>query len=232
MPLVPGGSRIMTEKMPGETQTRRSFRLVAIAGLLLAGMAAALLFYSSLWGRHLEEDVHFVVPQGAAVNTVLDGLQSRGVIRSRLPARGETGRFPETPSRGAPPLRHAVAGILRRRGRVLLVRRPPEGLLGGLYGFPGGDVRRGEPLETALARTVWEKTGVRILPGARVGTVHHTYSHFRLMLHLFFAEPTNEEESSPAVKWIWPSAMERYPLSGVDRKAAALVWCGRKEDGS
>ena len=160
-------------------------------------------------------------------------------VRARCAARarGETGRFPETPPRGAPPLRHAVAGILRRRGRVLLVRRPPEGLLGGLYGFPGGPVAEGEGAEAALHRRVKACTGLALRNVEPLGGVGHTYSHFRLVLHLFSAEVTEGERPPPPArrmeaKWIWPSALERYPLSGVDRKAAAFLVHGGGEVGS
>jgi len=149
----------MTEKRPGKTRARRTLRGIAVVFvlLLLAGMAAALLFYSSLWGRHLEEDVHFVVPRGAAVNTVLDGLQSRGVIRLRLPARlylrakGESIRWGSYVF----PAGSSVAGILSMlmRGEVETISVTiPEGSRGEEIGgiFRKAGIRMKRPWEQVL----------------------------------------------------------------------------------
>ncbi len=63
----------------------------------------------------------------------------------------------------------AVVGIIERDGRIFLQRRPPEGLLGGLWEFPGGKVRPGEALRAALAREIEEETGVRPGGGGAAG---------------------------------------------------------------
>lgn len=45
-------------------------------------------------------------------------------------------------------------------GRILLVRRanPPDA---GHWGFPGGKIEAGEPIESAAARELLEETGIR-----------------------------------------------------------------------
>ncbi len=62
----------------------------------------------------------------------------------------------------------AVICIVPRDGKVLMIRRATE--LGyGLWGLPGGYVDRGEVLERAAAREVWEETGLRVEPGDLIG---------------------------------------------------------------
>ena len=62
----------------------------------------------------------------------------------------------------------AVICIVPRDGRVLMIRRATE--LGyGLWGLPGGYVDRGEVVERAAAREVWEETGLEVEPGELVG---------------------------------------------------------------
>lgn len=75
---------------------------------------------------------------------------------------GDPERFPRRPPRPRPPRRHRYALVAVEDGRVWLRRRPPGGLLGGLWGFP-------------QAPEVPE--GGRIL-----APVRHAYSHFRLEL--------------------------------------------------
>ena len=52
--------------------------------------------------------------------------------------------------------------LLERRGRALAVRRPPRGLLGGLWELPGGELAAGEPPEPALARALRERVGLGV----------------------------------------------------------------------
>ena len=62
----------------------------------------------------------------------------------------------------------AVICIVPREGKVLMIRRSTE--LGyGLWGLPGGYVDRGEVVERAAAREVWEETGLEVEIGGLVG---------------------------------------------------------------
>lgn len=55
-------------------------------------------------------------------------------------ATGEQARFPESKPKKTRPLRHTLMLMLRdESGRVLLERRPPSGLWGGLWGLPQFD---------------------------------------------------------------------------------------------
>ena len=54
----------------------------------------------------------------------------------------------------------AASVIVDKGGKVLMVRRATEPGL-GLWSFPGGYVDRGEVLEEAAARELWEETGLK-----------------------------------------------------------------------
>jgi A/G-specific adenine glycosylase len=58
---------------------------------------------------------------------------------------------------------HVVtAAVIRRGDKVLIARRPSQGLLGGLWEFPGGKQQDGEDLPTCLQREINEELGVEI----------------------------------------------------------------------
>ncbi len=62
----------------------------------------------------------------------------------------------------------AVICIVSRNGKVLMIRRSTD--LGyGLWGLPGGYVDRGEVVEVAAAREVWEETGLEVAVGGLLG---------------------------------------------------------------
>ena len=55
----------------------------------------------------------------------------------------------------------AAASIIEREGKVLMVRRAIEPGY-GLWSIPGGYVDRGEVVEEAAVREVWEETGLKV----------------------------------------------------------------------
>ena len=62
----------------------------------------------------------------------------------------------------------AVVCIVPRDGKVLMIRRATD--LGyGQWGLPGGYVDRGEVVEQAAAREVWEETGLKVDAGDLIG---------------------------------------------------------------
>ena len=73
----------------------------------------------------------------------------------------------------------------------VLVRRPEDGLLGGLWSFPGEVARDGESVEDAAMRVARAASGLATVGRGRpVGTVAHVFSHRREVYHVFlFAVP-------------------------------------------
>ena len=55
----------------------------------------------------------------------------------------------------------AAASIIEREGKVLMVKRAIEPGY-GLWSIPGGYVDRGEVVEEAAVREVWEETGLEV----------------------------------------------------------------------
>ena len=55
----------------------------------------------------------------------------------------------------------AAASIIEREGKVLMVKRAIEPGY-GLWSIPGGYVDRGEVVEEAAVREVWEETGLKV----------------------------------------------------------------------
>lgn len=99
-------------------------------------------------------------------------------------AKGIAGQLPRRSSRAARPVRYGVAYcLLRKDGAVLMVRRPPEGLLGGMLGLPETDWREMQPGRKAIeaarpAEGKWRKAGV----------ASHAFTHFTLELEVRVAE--------------------------------------------
>jgi A/G-specific adenine glycosylase len=144
-------------------------------------------------------------------------------------ASGNAEELPRrNPSRPRP--RYTVAvGVIFRRGRVFITRRPPEGLLGGLWEFPGGKVEEGETIVQALRRELREELGVEVIVNRELDPVSHGYSHFQVELHPFLCSLPDGQEPGTAqpVRWVWPSQLDRYAFPGGTLKIIAQF----REDG-
>jgi A/G-specific adenine glycosylase len=120
-----------------------------------------------------------------------------------------------------------AAGVIFRKGRVLLARRPSEGLLGGMWEFPNGRVQ-GDPLEE-LAEALKTGYDLRLRKNRQsiekmelLGIVHHGYSHFSVDTYAYACEL----ESTPNqknLKWVWIKDLDNYPMGKIDRQIAYLV---------
>ena len=141
----------------------------------------------------------------------------------------QTGRQAELPQRVKKvrtPLRQVAVGIVERRGKVLITRRVPDGLLGGLWEFPGGGVREGESSEWACRREIREETGLEVVVVEKLARVRHAYSHFRIVMDVFRCRHLSGRVSLAGPvdhRWIRPGSIGRFPLPAANHKFLHLL---------
>jgi A/G-specific adenine glycosylase len=118
-----------------------------------------------------------------------------------------------------------TAAVIRRDGKALLSKRPADGLLGGLWEFPGGTLEESDPdLPGCLQREIREELGVEVSVGEPFGVYKHAYTHFKITLHAYLCtlldgvEPQTIE--SDELAWVDPAALAEYPMGKVDRQIA------------
>jgi A/G-specific adenine glycosylase len=146
--------------------------------------------------------------------------------RCRARAAGRAESLPVKAAKPAPREVEAVAVWLLRGARALAVRRPPRGLLGGLWELPGGNLDAGEAPARGLARLLRERLGLAPLRARRVGTVEHGFTHQSLRVHVYRAEAAPgrvRRRELDAHRWLAPAALSALPLSAVAKKALALA---------
>jgi A/G-specific adenine glycosylase len=84
---------------------------------------------------------------------------------------------------------YTIAGaVIEKNGLIYVQQRPAEGLLGGLWEFPGGKQEPHESITDAVHREVLEETGMHIGQLQPLVPVDHAYTHFRITLHMFKAQ--------------------------------------------
>ena len=148
----------------------------------------------------------------------------------RAAARGEQHRLPR---RAAPPkLPHydVAAAVVFRAGRVLIDRRPDDGLLGGLWEFPGGKVRPGESPADAAVREAREELGVTVEAGEELIVVRQAYSHFRITLHAIqcrYVSGRCKAIGCTAWRWVAPDQLDEYAFPRANRRVIEAL-CRRR----
>ena len=136
----------------------------------------------------------------------------------RAYASGMPEAFPVRAPKPAKPQRYGTIFWAERDDAVLLVRRPPKGLLGGMRALPSAAWTDSPPgLEGAPLAADW-----RLLDGH----VTHVFTHFRLQLALAVAD-AGEHATTADGEW-WPTAdLDSAGLPIVFAKAARAIRSGR-----
>lgn len=137
--------------------------------------------------------------------------------------------FPSKPAKKTVPARIAAAALVRdSKGRVLLVQRPQDGLLGGLWEIPNVTVLR-KPTRRDALRALREQAGLVARDAAQLGIVTHVFSHFRLVLHVYAVPlaslPALKPGPQPAAPNLPPASLSLpadLPLTTATRRALAL----------
>ena len=124
------------------------------------------------------------------------------------------------------PHHHVVAAAIGKNGRYLFGRRPPRGLLGGLWELPGGKVRPRESHAGALMREMKEELGIEVSVGPLLVSIKHAYSHFRVTLHVYLCEHARGQPRAvfhTELKWIPERHFARYAFPAATRRALDVL---------
>ncbi len=118
-----------------------------------------------------------------------------------------------------------AAGVIRKNGKVLIAKRPPKGLLGGLWEFPGGTLEENDQnLQACLAREIVEELGAEVSIEHAFGVYKHAYTHFKITLHAFLCSLIPGENPEPLecddIAWVTVGELPAYPMGKVDRQIA------------
>jgi A/G-specific adenine glycosylase len=142
-------------------------------------------------------------------------------------AAGDPARWPvkESPR----PLPFQVIGVgvvLDGAGRVLIDQRLDEGLLGGLWEFPGGKQEPGEAIAATIERELMEELAITVAVGEELITLEHAYSHKRLRFVVHLCEHLAGEPRPLAcqqVRWVAVAELEGYPFPAANARIIAAL---------
>ena len=116
--------------------------------------------------------------------------------------------------------------MLNAAGEVLIDQRLEEGLLGGMWEFPGGKQEKDETIETCIARELKEELGIAVTVRKELITVDHAYSHKRLrfVVHLCDWESGEPQPlASQQVRWVRLDDLENYAFPAANTQIIKVL---------
>jgi len=140
--------------------------------------------------------------------------------------RATVGFRPRPQPRRKGPHHEIAVGVIWREEEIIIAKRPAEGLLGGLWEFPGGKRERGESLEATVVREVNEELGIEVEPDTKIAAIDHAYSHFDITLHAYhcrYGSGTPMALGCQEYAWVRPGELDRYAFPAANRKLLKLL---------
>ena len=133
--------------------------------------------------------------------------------------------YPEIKKSKPIPTVNVAVCIISHNSKLLLIQRPQNKMLGGLWEFPGGKIKLGEPKENATTREVKEETGLIIKDPQYLGEVKHQYSHFKVSISLFYHRIDDISSIKIKENYIWTTmkGLNKFALPKANYKMLELL---------
>jgi A/G-specific adenine glycosylase len=142
-------------------------------------------------------------------------------------AAGTPAEYPVKDAPRALPFQVIGVGVVfNDRGQVLIDQRLEEGLLGGLWEFPGGKQEPGEAIEATIARELREDLAIEVAVGEALIRVDHAYSHKRLRFEVHCCRWLSGEPQALACqqwRWVDPADLGNYPFPAANARIIAAL---------
>jgi A/G-specific adenine glycosylase len=125
------------------------------------------------------------------------------------------------------PTYHIAIGVVFKRQKVLITQRRDDGLLGGLWEFPGGKILVPETPEAACVREIKEEVNLDVSIRHFLTRVHHAYTHFKITADIFICNYLSGRIAlnGPAdYKWISIEDIELYPFPKANHKFIPMLY--------
>lgn len=134
--------------------------------------------------------------------------------------------FPKLVKKKGVPTRKIAVGVIQKNDTLLITKRKSDGLLGGLWEFPGGGIEAGESASEACLREIKEEVHLNITVDKKLTTVRHAYTHFKIVMEVFLCTYTSGRirlNGPVDFKWVTHSQLSKYAFPRANNKFIPLL---------
>lgn len=124
------------------------------------------------------------------------------------------------------PEHRLAVGVVHRKNRILITQRKVDGLLGGLWEFPGGEIRAEETAEEACTRQIKEHVNLSVEVTEYLTRVKHTFTHFKMVADVFYCRYQSGEVvlNGPVDhRWITVDDIDQFPFPRAHHRIIPIV---------
>lgn len=128
-------------------------------------------------------------------------------------------------SKPLPEYRLAV-GVVRREKHILITQRKLDGLLGGMWEFPGDEIREDETPEEACIRQIKEHVNLAVEVTEYLTRVRHAFTHFKIVADVFCCRYQAGEVvlNGPVDhRWITVDQIDQFPIPRAHHQIIPIV---------
>jgi A/G-specific adenine glycosylase len=139
---------------------------------------------------------------------------------------GCTDAYPRRVARKPRPTRQIAVGVVYRQEQILITRRARDGLLGGLWEFPGGKIETGEDPALACLREIKEEVNLEVAIDAHLTQVKHAYTHFSVVMEVFrcrYVSGKVKLKGPEDYRWVSLEDLPRFPFPRANLKFMHLL---------
>ncbi|HLH55656.1 MAG TPA: 8-oxo-dGTP diphosphatase MutT [Verrucomicrobiae bacterium] len=114
-----------------------------------------------------------------------------------------------------------AAGLVFRRGQLLITQRPAQAHLGGLWEFPGGKREEGESFEQCLRRELVEELGIEVTAGELLEDLTYNYPQKTVRLKFFRCSLKQGEPRAVGcadLRWVTREQLNNYTFPPADAR--------------
>jgi A/G-specific adenine glycosylase len=132
-----------------------------------------------------------------------------------------TAEFPKRNPSKKVPHRHIFIVVIRKNEKMLVVQRPLEGFLGGLWEFPSipGLSTPAQPGD--ITKRIKKETGLEIEVNGTLTRIKHAYTHFTLTGDIYLSRYIKGRirlHTAQAHRWVTFGSLKRLPLHKATHK--------------
>lgn len=107
---------------------------------------------------------------------------------------------------------HAVIGVMEHQGKYFIQQRSSKGLLGDLWEFPGGKIKKNESPCQALKREIKEELGININHIKHLMKTHHFYTEYKVFLDVWKCRPSEQLKEDERHRWVTLKDFIKFPF--------------------
>jgi A/G-specific adenine glycosylase len=134
---------------------------------------------------------------------------------------GRTTSYPKRDPSRTVPHRHLTIAVILKKGNMLVVQRPLEGFLGGLWEFPALPADSGSAATADFEKKLRTETGLTVSVERRLTRIRHAYTHFKVtgeVLLCRYAAGRVRLNTAPRHRWVSFGTLSDIPLHKANHK--------------